>query len=311
MHRFRTEELRVDPGPPRNFAAEEQQTRVVTLGTSTPSPNPFRLGPSGLIIAGDTPYLIDAGVGVLRGLAKLAAAHEMRYMDSVAPKKLTHLFLTHLHSDHVVGLPDLILSPWIFGRSEPLQIFGPPGSKNLVEKIIEAYEVDINERLNGPEGANKTGYHVEVHEIDEGMVFQNSDIKVQAFAHEHGYLTNFGFRFETEDRSIIWAGDGKLEEEHIPVCHRADLMVTELCTVENLGNAPWGGVSEEEKERIIWAYHIKPAELADFAQKAEIKTVVLLHESNYSKPYDPLALVDEMKSVYAGEVISARDADVF
>jgi ribonuclease Z len=301
----------VDPGPPRTFAAEGQLTTVVTLGTSTPSPNPFRLGPSGVIIVGETPYLIDAGVGVMRGLAKLAAAHDKRYMDTIAPRKLSRLFITHLHSDHVVGLPDLILSPWIFGRSEPLEIYGPPGTRSLAEKLIDAYQVDIKERIYGPEGANDTGYQVNVHEIGEGMVYHDSNIKVTAFAHEHGNLTNFGFRFETEDRTIIWAGDGKLDETHIPICSGADLMVTELCTLENLGNAPWGGVSEEEKEEIIWAYHIKPSELADFARKSEIKKLILIHESNYSKPYDPLALVDEMKNVYTGEVISARDADAF
>jgi ribonuclease BN (tRNA processing enzyme) len=311
-HRFQTEELRIDPGPPRLFASAEQKTVVVTLGTSTPSPNPYRLGPAGMLIVNETPYLIDAGVGVLRGLAKLSAAHDMRYVDCVAPKKLSRLFLTHLHSDHVVGLPDLILSPWIFGRTEPLSIYGPPGVKKMVEHIIEAFQVDIHERIHGPERANQTGIQVNVHEFsNQGMIYEDPALSVEAFSHEHGDLNNFGFRFTSADRVVVWAGDGKVGEKFRDACQGADVLVSELCTQKNLGNAPWGGMDEVEKEKIIWAYHLKPRELAQLASAAAVKLLVLTHESNYSSPYDPLALVDEIKEYYSGKVISARDSDIF
>ncbi len=118
MHRFKTEEILCDPGPGRLFAARDESAFVVTLGTSTPSPNPYRLGAAGAFVADGFPYLIDAGEGVIRAIAKAATAHDGLLIDVFAPKNLTTLFITHLHSDHIVGLASLILNPWIFGRTE-------------------------------------------------------------------------------------------------------------------------------------------------------------------------------------------------
>ncbi len=312
MHRFRTEEILVDPGPPRLVAHPDVKTCVVTLGTGTPSPNPFRFGPAGAVIFNDTPYLIDAGEGILRSIAKAATAHDKRYIDCFDPKKLTRLFITHLHSDHVVGLPSLILFPWIFGKTDPLVIHGPTGTQNLVEKILDGYTPDMNERIHGAERANKTGKEVIVNEIsDPGFVYEDANILVEAFTHEHGSLLNFGYRFSTEDRIVVWAGDGKAGSSFKEACKDADVLVSELCSEQDVGKAPWGGMSLEEKEEIIWSYHLKPRELAQLATRANVKLLVLIHESNYSHPYHPNALLEEIKQFYAGEVISSRDGDVF
>ena len=91
----------------------------------------------------------------------------------------------------------------------------------------------------------------------------------------------------------------------------ADVLVSEICTLQNIRNSPWGGMSLEEKERVIWSYHVKPQELANLAAKAGVKKLVLIHESNYSSPYDPKALLEEMKRIYKGKVYSSRDGDVY
>ena len=91
----------------------------------------------------------------------------------------------------------------------------------------------------------------------------------------------------------------------------ADVLVSELCSLDNVGNSPWGGMSLAEKEEIIWSYHLKPQDLADLAFEANVKTLVLLHESNYSSPFDSEALLKEIKQFYKGEVFSSRDGDVF
>ena len=312
MHRFRTEEILVDPGPPRLFASPNQKTRVFTLGTGTPSPNPFRFGPAGAVVVNETPYLIDAGEGISRSIAKAATAHDKQYVDCFDPKKLTRLFVTHLHSDHIVGLPSLILFPWIFGKSDPLVIHGPTGTRNLVEKILDGYAPDITERIDGPERANKTGRQVTVHEISgPGCVYEDENVRVEAFTHAHGSLLNFGYRFTTEDRIVVWAGDGRVGRRFQEACLNADVLVSELCSEQDVGKAPWGGMSLEEKEEIIWSYHLKPRELAQLAAQAEVKQLVLIHESNYSSPFDPDALLGEIKQFYKGEVISSRDGDVF
>lgn len=311
-NRFDTEEITVNPGPPRWFANDNSSTYVVTMGTSTPSPNPYRFGASGAIIANGNPYLIDAGDGILRAIAKSATAHNKKLINAYAPAKITTLFITHLHSDHTVGLPSLLLNTWIFGRQTPMEIYGPVGTKNLVDNIIKAYDGDIQERIYGAEGANNTGWRVNVHEISkDGVVHRDENITVEAFGHRHGTLNNYGYRFTTADRTIVWAGDGQQGAAFEAAAKNVDTLVTELATEENVHNSPWGGLSAKMKERVVWSYHMKPSDLAELATKANVKQLVLIHESNYSKPYDPLALLKEIKKIYASPVESSRDGDVF
>ena len=311
-NRFNTEEITIDPGPPRWFAPNGTHTYVATMGTSTPSPNPFRFGAAGAVITHDMPYLIDAGEGILRAIAKTATAHDRKLVNAFAPSKLKYLFITHLHSDHTVGLPSLILNPWIFGRQTPMEIYGPVGTKNLVEKILDGYQPDIHERIYGPEGANKTGWHVNVHEIrQDGVIFKDHNVTVTAFAHKHGNLPSYGFRFVTADRVVVWAGDGQQGKAYQAAARNADILVSEIASEDTVSNSPWGGMSAKEKERVIWSYHLKPHKLAALASKAKVKRLVLIHESNYSKPYDPEALLKEIKKLYKGDVISSRDGDVF
>ena len=94
------------------------------LGTGTPNAEPDRSGPSVAIVVGDTPYIVDCGPGVVRR----ATAAQAAGIEALEPKKLTRLFLTHLHSDHTAGYPDLVLTPWVLEREQPLEVYGPPGT---------------------------------------------------------------------------------------------------------------------------------------------------------------------------------------
>jgi ribonuclease Z len=117
-------------------------TQVVMLGTGTPQPDPERAGPSTAVIVNDTAYVVDAGVGVVRR----AAAAQQKGIAALAPTKLRVVFLTHLHSDHTLGLPDLIFTPWIMGREEPLELYGPAGTQAMVDGILQAYRIDVKTR---------------------------------------------------------------------------------------------------------------------------------------------------------------------
>ena len=306
-------QVQLSPGPPRMLAPDGSETLAVVLGSGAVAPNPHRFGPSGAIVVNDTPYLIDAGEGVWRGLTKASLAHDGLLMEALHPKKITKVFLTHLHSDHTVGLPALMLLPWTAGNSEPLTIFGPVGTKKLVDHLTEAYHGDLSERLNGPERKNKSGWKTIVHEIAEtGQVYEDENISVEAFHHRHGsFKQNFLYRFSTKDRVIVWSGDGQSGQAFADAARNADVLFSELTTVENLKNAVWGGTSFEEKQEIIWSYHMKPKELAELATEASVKRLVLIHECNYSEPYDNLALLNELKRDYTGEAFSSRDSDVF
>ena len=126
---------------------------IVLLGTGTPNAEPERSGPSVAIVVNRTPNIIDFGPGVVR---RATAAH-WAGVEGLEAKRLRRAFVTHLHSDHVAGYPDLVLTPWVLGRDEPLAVYGPPGIQAMTDHILAAYEQDIHERINGLEPANNQG----------------------------------------------------------------------------------------------------------------------------------------------------------
>ena len=155
-------------------------TKVVMLGTGTPNPDPDRSGPSVAIVVDDTPYLVDFGPGVVRR----AAAMTPRFggdIEALSMKNLKVAFLTHLHSDHSAGLPDLILTPWVEGRDQPLQLYGPDGIEEMASHILKAYDADIRYRIDGLEPANETGWRVDAYTLDDGVVYEDDNVKVEAF----------------------------------------------------------------------------------------------------------------------------------
>lgn len=159
-----------------------QSVFVVFLGTGMPRPDPGRQGPSLAIVANGKAYVVDAGVGVVRQ----AAAAYARGISALHADQLDIAFLTHLHSDHTLGLPDLILTPWVMHRAVPLRLFGPVGTQAMADNIEKAYAEDIKVRIEGLERQTTNGHQVVVHEVQPGVVYQDADVKVTAFAVEHG-----------------------------------------------------------------------------------------------------------------------------
>ena len=159
-------------------AQQPPRTRLVLLGTGTPNADPERSGPATAVIVDDQVYLFDAGPGVVR---RAAQAARDRGIPALRPANLSRVFLTHLHSDHTVGLPDLLLSPWVLGRSEPLAVYGPPGTLGMTEGIMAAWSADVDARLNGlePRGANPDGYRAIAHEIRPGIVYEDDLVRVE------------------------------------------------------------------------------------------------------------------------------------
>ncbi|MFX0141558.1 MAG: MBL fold metallo-hydrolase, partial [Candidatus Hodarchaeota archaeon] len=139
-----------------------KESKIILLGTGNPNPDPMRFGPSLAIIVEDYSYIIDFGVGITRRTYEAYSNLGIRPLDS---PRLTKGFLTHLHSDHTLGYPDLILTPWVMGRSKPLEIYGPQGTQEMTDNILKSYNVDIKERMDGLEPANDVGYKVKVNEV--------------------------------------------------------------------------------------------------------------------------------------------------
>ena len=128
-------------------------TQVVVLGTGTPYPDPDRSGPAVAIVVNDTAYLVDCGTGVVRR-AKQA---ENSGITALRTESLKTVFITHLHSDHTLGYPDLIFTPWIMERKEPLQAYGPRGLKEMTDHIEQAWAKDIRIRTEGAGRRNRAG----------------------------------------------------------------------------------------------------------------------------------------------------------
>lgn len=307
---YRAKEIQADPGKPRIFAPTSVTTFAVMLGSGKPEPTLHRYGPGGVVVANQTPYLIDAGDGIWRAIANAAISHDEMMINALAPNNLTRLFITHLHSDHIAGLPSLILLPWIHGRTRKIDIYGPIGIKNLVESLLKAYQADIEERVHGPEQKDNMGWNATAHEIAQpGLVYSDENIKIEAFHHPHGgFKQNFGYRFSNAERTIVWAGDGIESNSYLEAARDADVLFSDatLADSESL-LTPWRG----SQKNISEIFHMQSHRLSRFASQANVKMVVLHHEQNYSEPYDPNILVDEVKQYFSGKVISARDGDVF
>ncbi len=272
------------------------RTQVVMLGTGTPNADPERSGPSVAIVIGDTPYLVDFGPGVVRRAAA-AFQNGIRALDV---KNLRIAFATHLHSDHTVGLADLIFTPWVLERDTPLQLFGPKGIKDMAAHILAAYQHDIDVRLNGLEPANPQGYKVKAHEIKAGIVYKDQNVTVTAFPVKHGsWKEAFGYRFETADRTIVISGDCTPSATIIENCMGCDLLIHEVYSEKGFVTRPpvW--------QKYHSNFHTSTRELADIAAKAKPKLLVLYHQLYWGASDDDL--VKEVEQFYPGKVVSARD----
>ncbi len=159
-------------------------TKVVFLGTGTPLPDPDRSGPCTAIVVNGIPYLVDAGPGLVRR----ATAAVRKGVTGLKSTNLRIAFVTHLHVDHTAGLPDLIYTPWIMGRKEPLELYGPKGILAMSEHLLAAYAVDIRNRTEDLEHSNQTGFKVNAHEIQPGIVYKDTNVTVTAFPVPHGAM---------------------------------------------------------------------------------------------------------------------------
>ena len=275
------------------------KTRVVLLGTGNPAPDPDRSGPATAIIVKDTAYLIDFGAGVVR---RAEGASVGRAIKALEPTRLRVAFVTHLHSDHTVGYPDLIFTPWTVGRRVPLEVYGPTGLKAMTEHILEAYRVDIETRTN-PNGNQRTfpgGYKVNAHEIKTGVVYKDENVTVNAFVTKHA-MESYGYRFDTPDRSIVISGDTNPTEATIEACHGCDVLIHEAHTPAWLATRP------ESFQKFAAKYHTTTLELAELARQAKPRLLILYHYSSLS----PEELFDDMLAHYPGHFVIGRDLDVY
>lgn len=280
------------------------KTQVVILGTGTPILNPDRSGPAVAVVVNGTPYLVDFGPGVVRHAA--AAARDKK-ITALTPANIRVVFCTHLHSDHTAGLADLYLSPAVEGRPGPLELYGPPGIAEMARHIQAAYVKDVAIRTQGLERGNAKAYKINTHEIRPGIVYKDANVTVRAFAVAHGtWDYSFGYRFDTADRSIVISGDTAPTQAIVRACHGCDLLLHEVYSTA------WFQQRTPAWQKYHSTFHTSTTALAEIANKAKPKQLVLYHQL-FRQTDDPdTVLIDEMrKAGYSGPVASAHDLDIY
>ena len=280
------------------------RTQVVFLGTGTPRPDPERSGPATAIVVNGSPYLVDFGPGVVR---RAAAAYD-KGVKGLAVEKLDIAFVTHLHSDHTVGYPDLIFTSWVQGRDKPLRVYGPKGIKAMTSHVLLAWQTDIDIRTKGFEKRDPAGAQVEAHEIERGVVYRDSNVKVTAFPVLHGDVPQaFGYRFDTPDRSIVISGDANPSPAVIENCQRCDVLIHEAFSLDYVPASVPHWIEYRSK------FHTTTAQLAEIARKTEPKLLVLYHRGVRRAGGDisDEQYLAEIRRTYDGKVAIAHDLDIY
>ena len=290
----------VQPDPESPTLPISDITHLVLLGTGTPNAEPDRYGSAVAVVVNGTPYLVDAGAGVVHR----ANQAFLSGVEGLAPKNLATLFLTHLHTDHTVGLPDLIYTPWVLEREAPLRIFGPAGTETMAHHLSEAYQGDVRIRLEGLEPANPTGHMVEAMNVAPGVIFEDANVRVTAFEVTHGTWPQvFGYRFETPDRTIVISGDTAPTDAIVEFCRGCDILVHEVYS-----QAGWERRAPEW-QRYHSASHTSGPTLGEIASRANPKLLVLTHQLLWGAT--PEELLAEVQNQFSGQIVYGKDLDIF
>lgn len=266
---------------------------MVLLGTGTPNPEPDRMGPAVAVVSGDRVYLVDCGPGVVR---RAAQAH-------LGMDRLTRLFVTHLHSDHTAGYPDLILTPPNSGRTVPLEAWGPPGLRAMTAHLLQAYAVDLRVRLHGTQPHEARGYEVHAHDVKPGEIYRDDVMRVIAFAVPHGDFPGaYGYRFEAKDKTIVISGDTTFSPALIAAAKGYDILVHEVYSQKG-----WQARTPEW-QRYHAAFHTSGPDVGRVAAAVKPRKLVLYHLLHMGET--PEEVLAEVRSTYPGDVIYGKDLDV-
>ncbi|WP_283646381.1 MBL fold metallo-hydrolase [Marinovum algicola] len=283
-----------------SVAAEEAQGDFVVtlLGTGVPDPRIDRFGGSTLVQAGGLNLVFDAGRGAMQRIDQL----------NIVPAAIDHIFLTHFHSDHTIGLPDLWLTPWLppqGRREEPRTITGPVGTRQLTEGLTLAYAEDHRIRI-ADAGLNPKGVEWDVTEFTEdGPVFEENGVTVTAFANFHGEHLDpsYGYRIDFDGRAVVISGDTKPNENVVEHATGVDLLVHEVAMADPK-------IAERPPIKVIMGHHTDPTEAAKIFTRTRPKMAAFTHFVFLGQgPGRPDAgdVMAEAKAGYDGPMIDGVD----
>jgi ribonuclease Z len=282
-----------------------QDFKLTLLGTGNPRPVMSRFGPSILVEAGKAKLVFDCGRGATQRLYQL----KIPYND------VTGLFLTHLHSDHTVGIPDLWLTGWVMGRDTPLPVWGPKGTKAMMKHLQEAYAFDIHIRRDVDTKLPGPGAEVVARDIEQGVVYDSGGVKVTAFLVDHGEIKPaFGYRVDYAGHSVTLSGDTRPSENLIRFAQGTDVLIHEVIDVPAYGDLSKSDTSEQTKK--IIEHHTTAEQAGTVFLRVKPRLAVYSHivppdapevvqhtRNTYS---GPLELGEDLMSIEIGDKITVR-----
>ena len=289
--------------------AQAHSLRVTLLGTGSPQPRLDRFGPSTLVEAGEEKLLFDCGRGAAQRLFQLPVPFH----------QVTALFLTHLHSDHVVGIPDFWLTGWVYGRNDPLRIWGPAGTREMMAHLEKAFAFDIRIRRDVGKTTPPEGVRVVTTEITEGVVYERNGVQVTAFLVDHAQVKPaFGFRVDYAGRSVVLSGDTRFSENLIRSATGADVVIHDVASPEAYrAIARARGLSSAQEQSIL-EHHITPEQAGEVFARVKPKLAVYSHlipanaaaadliaptRTTYS---GPLEVGEDLMVIEVGETVQVR-----
>jgi ribonuclease Z len=281
-------------------SASAEPIKVTLLGTGVPTPRPTSFSASTLVEAGSEKLLFDLGRGSTMQLYKL----------KIPLGAITASFLTHLHSDHIVGLPDMWLTGWLAtpwaSRKGPMRLFGPKGTVAMTENLTKAFTDDIRIRIDD-EHLDPKAVEFAAKDIEPGLVYDNNGVKVTAIEVNHGEKIKpaFGYVIEYDGHKVVLSGDTKYDERIAKAAVGADLLVHEVAVIEP------ELLVRNPVYKDIQAHHTSPEEAGRIFASAKPKLAVYSHivfgtvKPGPDIPEEPL--IDRTRTEYKGPLLVGRD----
>jgi ribonuclease Z len=273
-------------------SANAQDIKVTLLGRGNPRPVLSRFGPSTLVEAGNQKLIFDCGRGVAMRI----------YQLGIPFNDITALFLTHLHSDHTVGIPDLWLTGWVMGRDKPLPVWGPAGTKSMMMYLEKAYAFDIHIRRDVDTKLPGAGAEVIAHDIQQGVVYERDAVKVTAFLVDHGEIKPaYGYRVDYAGHSVTMSGDTRPNDNLVKFAQGTDVLIHEVIDVEDYQNS--GSLDTSEQSKKIIGHHTTAEQAGVIFSRVKPKLAVYSH----IVPPDVPNVIPHTRKTYSGPLVVGED----
>ena len=277
------------------MSSSDPESLVLTLlGTGCPIVDPNRLGPSALVRAGGQNLLVDCGSGVTQRLVQ--AGCPGRDIDA--------LLLTHLHSDHVIDLMQLVISSWHQGRQRPLKIYGPAGTRKFTTALLGAWRDELDQRIEFECRTSVEGLELDVEEVEQGEIFSIGGLAVNAIEVDHRpVVPAFGFGFRFNGRHLVLSGDTTYCPGLIEHAQGCDVLVHEVFIHSQI--RPSGGTRSSRTMENVASYHTLDDVVGRVAAEAGAGTLVLTH---FVPPaFDEAALEETVRRSWDGRLRIGHD----